>query len=137
MCSGATNDSTEKSPHDQIKYRFLQSIQFPKLRELTGRNDRIVVSGSVSTKLRRRGTVFRKSRKKKPGKWNFHSEKPPVDSLVDALVDSRLTGKSLIFGAFLSFVNHVNQEIKEKVKSNNRAPMDCFQSLFCRLTRFG
>lgn len=36
-----------------------------------------------------------------------------------------------------SFVNHVNQEIKEKVKSNNRAPMDCFQSLFCRLTRFG
>jgi hypothetical protein len=35
--------------------------------------------------------------------------------LVDALVDSRLTGKSLIFGAFLSFVNHVNQEIKEKV----------------------
>ena len=34
---------TEKSPHDQIKYRFLQSIQFPKLRELTGRNDRIVV----------------------------------------------------------------------------------------------
>ncbi|RGH43465.1 hypothetical protein DW898_07260 [Ruminococcus sp. AM41-2AC] len=55
--------------------------------------------------------------------------------MVDALVDSRLTGKSLIFGAFLSFVNHVNQEIKEKVKSNNRAPMDCFQSLFCRLTR--
>ena len=38
---------------------------------------------------------------------------------------------------FLSFVNHVNQEIKEKVKSNNRAPVDCFQSLFCRLTRFG
>ncbi len=32
-------------------------------------------AGSVSTKLRRRGTVFRKSRKKKPGKWNFHSEK--------------------------------------------------------------
>ena len=32
---------------------------------------------------------------------------------------------------------HLNQEIKEKVKSNNRAPMDCFQSLFCRLTRFG
>lgn len=31
-------------------------------------------AGSVSTKLRRRGTVFRKSRKKKPGKWNFHSE---------------------------------------------------------------
>jgi hypothetical protein len=57
--------------------------------------------------------------------------------LVDALVDSQLTEKSLIFGAFLSFVNHVNQEIKEKVKSNNRAPMDCFQSLFCRLTRFG
>ncbi len=28
-------------------------------------------------------------------------------------------------------------EVKEKVKSNNRAPMDCFQSLFCRLTRFG
>jgi hypothetical protein len=53
------------------------------------------------------------------------------------LVDSRLTGKSLIFGAFLSFVNHVNQEIKEKVKSNNRAPYRCFQSLFCRLTRFG
>ncbi|MEQ2622076.1 hypothetical protein AAAX56_15035, partial [Hominicoprocola fusiformis] len=92
---------------------------------------------SVSTKTRRRGTVFRKSRKKKPGKWNCHSEKPPVDSLVDALVDSRLTEKSLIFGVFLSFVNHVNQEIKEKVKSNNRAPMDCFQSLFCRLTRFG
>ncbi|MZT35970.1 hypothetical protein GT729_22865 [Blautia wexlerae] len=92
----------------------------------------------MSTKPRRRGTVFRKSRKKKPGKWNCHSEKPPVDSLVDALVDSQLTGKSLIFGAFLSsFVNHVNQEIKEKVKSNNRAPMDCFQSLFCRLTRFG
>ena len=45
--------------------------------------------------------------------------------------------KSLIFGAFLSFVNHVNQEIKEKVKSNHRAPMDCFQSLFCRLTQFG
>ena len=43
----------------------------------------------------------------------------------------------MIFGAFLSFVNHVNQEIKEKVKSNHRAPMDCFQSLFCRLTRFG
>ena len=43
-------------------------------------------------------------------------EKPPVDSLVDALVDSQLTGKSLIFGAFLPFVNHVNQEIKEKVK---------------------
>ena len=39
-----------------------------------------------------------------------------VNSLVDASVDSRLTGKSLIFGAFLSFVNHVNQEIKEKVK---------------------
>ncbi|MEQ2594048.1 hypothetical protein, partial [Coprococcus aceti] len=76
---------------------------------------------SVSTKLRRRGTVFRKSRKKKPGKWNCHSEKPPVDSLVDASVDSRLTGKSLIFGAFLPFVNHVNQEIKEKVKSNHRA----------------
>ena len=35
--------------------------------------------------------LFRKSRKKKPGKWNFHSEKPPVDSLVDALVDSRLS----------------------------------------------
>jgi len=101
------------------------------------RNTVLKKAGSVSTKLRRRGTVFRKSRKKKPGKWNFHSEKPPVDSLVDALVDSRLTGKSLIFGAFLSFVNHVNQEIKEKVKSNNRAPMDCFQSLFCRLTRFG
>ena len=101
------------------------------------RNTVLKKAGSVSTKTRRRGTVFRKSRKKKPGKWNCHSEKPPVDSLVDALVDSQLTEKSLIFGAFLSFVNHVNQEIKEKVKSNNRAPMDCFQSLFCRLTRFG
>ena len=101
------------------------------------RNTVLKKAGSVSTKLRRRGKVFEKSRKKKPGKWNCHSEKPPVDSLVDALVDSRLTGKSLIFGAFLSFVNHVNQEIKEKVKSNHRAPMDCFQSLFCRLTRFG
>ena len=39
---------------------------------------------------------------KKPGKWNCHSKKPPVNSLVDASVDSRLTGKSLIFGAFLS-----------------------------------
>ena len=38
--------------------------------------------------------------------------------MVDVPVDSRLTGKSLIFGAFLPFVNHVNQEIKEKVKSN-------------------
>mgnify|MGYP006990416774 CR=1 FL=1 len=81
------------------------------------RNTVLKKAGSVSTKLRRRGTVFRKSRKKKPGKWNFHSEKQPVDSVDDALVDSRLTGKSLIFGAFLSFVNHVNQEIKEKVKS--------------------
>ena len=81
-------------------------------------------------KHRRRGTVFRKSRKKKPGKWNYHSEKPPVNSLVDASVDSRLTGKSLIFGAFLSFVNHVNQEIKEKVKSNNRAPVDCVSKSF-------
>ena len=101
------------------------------------RNTVLKKAGSVSTKTRRRGTVFRKSRKKKPGKWNCHSENPPVNSLVDASVDSQLTGKSLIFGAFLSFVNHVNQEIKEKVKSNNRAPMDCFQSLFCRLTRFG
>ena len=37
----------------------------------------------------------------------------------------------------LYYQNQTNQEIKEKVKSNNRAPMDCFQSLFCRLTRFG
>ena len=43
-------------------------------------------------------------------------KKPPVDSLVDASVDSRLTGENLIFGAFVSFVNHVNQEIKEKLK---------------------
>ena len=61
-----------------------------KLREEIDRNvqkERPVLkkAGSVSTKLRRRGTVFRKSRKKKPGKWNFHSEKPPVDSLVDEI----------------------------------------------------
>ena len=62
------------------------------------------------------GTVFRKSRKKKPGKWNCHSENPPVNSLVDALVDSRLTGKSLIFGALLPFVKPCQPRNQRKSK---------------------
>ena len=69
-------------------------------------------AGSVSTKLRRRGRFSGNHGRRSPANGTSILKKPPVDSLVDALVDSRLTGKSLIFGAFLSFVNHVNQEIK-------------------------
>jgi hypothetical protein len=56
------------------------------------------------------------SKKKIPADGAALLGKPPVDGLVDAAVDSRLTGKTLIFRAFLPYVNHVNQEIKEKVK---------------------
>ena len=86
------------------------------------------------------GVSYEKSGNASPDRKRHNRSQPrqkSAEQRFDALVDSRLAGKSLIFGAFLSFVNHVNQEIKEKVKSNNRAPMDCFQSLFCRLTRFG
>ncbi len=51
-----------------------------------------------------------------PANGAFFLEKPSVDHLVDASVDIRLAGKSLIFQSVFPFINYVNQGMKEKLK---------------------